>query len=364
MADDRPVDSARATGMPHRGRRAADVRRPASPGTRAPVSGAAARPSGVLARPGRATAVATVAGAGSVGVAARRAPLAVPPACRVAAVPRCHRCPCGVVRHWHRRRAGGRIGAVPVGPCRWRRARRRRRVGPGTVRSGPAPVSRSAVHPGPGALVVPVAPDLPPGGPEATRAVGGRLRLGAPPTAPPSVGPGRPGVLLGRRAGRHRRDVRRCARVRSRRPTAGVGPARRRRSGRTDRRRSSAGRRTRSRPAAARPAPGGTVWVNREAGRTTTAVMPEPGVAVSDTAIPCRAARRATTWKPSRCETARSRSPGSASRTLVRLGQVVGRHADAPVLDGEQVAALVTPVGARRGSVTAVRAGRTGRRSR
>ena len=49
----------------------------------------------------------------------------------------------------------------------------------------------------------------------------------------------------------------------------------------------------------------------------TSAVTPEPGVADSMTWIPCRAASRATTWKPNRCETEKSSSGGSASRALV-----------------------------------------------
>ena len=55
---------------------------------------------------------------------------------------------------------------------------------------------------------------------------------------------------------------------------------------------------------------------NSEPGRAIDAVIPDPGVGESTTRIPCRAASRATTWKPSRFDTDRSTSGGSASRVF------------------------------------------------
>src|SRR4051794_19168270 len=39
-----------------------------------------------------------------------------------------------------------------------------------------------------------------------------------------------------------------------------------------------------------------------DGGRETSAVVPEPGVTLSPTLMPCRVASRATTWNPSRCD--------------------------------------------------------------
>ena len=72
-----------------------------------------------------------------------------------------------------------------------------------------------------------------------------------------------------------------------------------------------------------------------DGGRATSAVVPEPGVTLSATLMPWRAASRATTWKPRRCDTDRSMSGGAASRR-VGLLDLLGGHPDAPVLDGDQ----------------------------
>ncbi|OLT13831.1 hypothetical protein BJF78_20980 [Pseudonocardia sp. CNS-139] len=70
-------------------------------------------------------------------------------------------------------------------------------------------------------------------------------------------------------------------------------------------------------PPSTRDGPGatgsGAAPAKRSPGSPITAVTPEPGVAVSETPIPCRAASRATTWKPRRWATDRSISGGSAS---------------------------------------------------
>src|SRR5690349_24129344 len=50
-----------------------------------------------------------------------------------------------------------------------------------------------------------------------------------------------------------------------------------------------------------------------DGGRETSAVVPEPGVTLSPTLMPCRVASRATTWNPSRCDIPTSMSGGEAS---------------------------------------------------
>ena len=75
---------------------------------------------------------------------------------------------------------------------------------------------------------------------------------------------------------------------------------------------SGAARSGRRSPAAAPP-----VAANRVAGSSMVATSPTPRGDETDTPMPCRAASRATTWKPSRCDTERSTSGGRISSAFV-----------------------------------------------